>query len=651
MKTTYKYIFALVALLALIPTASRAQVDNDGVVTSKTVSPEFSSDGKYTLTLETYALGKEITTTTTKVVSTDIELVLDVSGSMYEDPTGIFGTVSSSYSDRFIKVAPKGDFDTLDKVKGQTAGYYWVNYDGLWDTYYQVRYNASSERWQYRPALGAGLVWVNLSTVSGLSFESIYIQKLDAMKTAVTEFIDAVKKNGDDNGVTHRIGIVTFASTASEKTALTEVTAASATTLKTTVNGLSARGATRADLGMQKAEAQMQASYNSKPDNVRVTILFTDGEPTSGSNFENAVANGTISSAYNIKNNYGGSVFALGTFSESDKSKTNVNTYMNYVSSNYPKATNMTTPGGNQVASSYYKLADTGVDISNVFKEIAETAISGGSYTTLSTNSVVKDYITPEFKLPDGAVTTDIKIYKAKCTAVGSDDLPSAWATKELITQSSTGVHATINDNLVSVTGFDFTSDENWCGSHSGVAGGYKLIIEIPIIAKDNAVGGTDIPTNEEESGVYPDEDATDPIENYDIPVVDLPLLLTIKKNGLSAGDNAVFTIEKTASTGTSSESFEKQTIIITGLGTTTPVTATIKVLPGKYKVTETSWAEGYTPDHTVVEKVVDSEDPEVAVFEFTNTTNSSPDIPIEAEAVATNVWNVEATTVTRKTN
>lgn len=66
-----------------------SRVDNDGVVTTKTATP--NEDGSYKIRLESYVTGATTTTTVTEDVPTDIVLVLDQSGSMAYDFTSIYG--------------------------------------------------------------------------------------------------------------------------------------------------------------------------------------------------------------------------------------------------------------------------------------------------------------------------------------------------------------------------------------------------------------------------------------------------------------------------------------------------------------------------------------------------------------------------------
>lgn len=96
-----KKILSLILCLSLFFTlfvpASTAYADqpgDSGMQVSKTATP--NSDGTYTITLEAYATGSQVTSTITEDIPTDIILVLDQSGSM-DDPMG--GYVYNAYTE------------------------------------------------------------------------------------------------------------------------------------------------------------------------------------------------------------------------------------------------------------------------------------------------------------------------------------------------------------------------------------------------------------------------------------------------------------------------------------------------------------------------------------------------------------------------
>lgn len=96
-KKILSLILCLSLFCSLIVPASSAYADqpgDSGMQFSKTATA--NNDGTYTITLEAYATGSQVTSTITKDVPTDIILVLDQSGSM-DDPMG--GYVYNAYTE------------------------------------------------------------------------------------------------------------------------------------------------------------------------------------------------------------------------------------------------------------------------------------------------------------------------------------------------------------------------------------------------------------------------------------------------------------------------------------------------------------------------------------------------------------------------
>ena len=84
-----------------------------------------------------------------------------------------------------------------------------------------------------------------------------------------------------------------------------------------------------------------------------------------------------------------------------------------------------------------------------------------------------------------------------------------------------TDVNVTVNNGIVSVTGFDF--NENFVSEDSRDGGFYgkKLIIEFTVTAKDGFLGGNNVPTNGADSGVYGEDNF---FEAFPQPTVDVPI-------------------------------------------------------------------------------------------------------------------------------
>lgn len=278
---------------------------NNGLVTSKTVVK--NENGSYTLRLEAYATGSTYTTVSSK--PTDIVLVLDTSGSM----------------DEYISVANK---ETVANLDPQYANYYkWLALGG--NVPLEMRYQDG--KWQYRSLFG----WIDCG--ESWTGNSAGIKKIDALKIAVDGFLDSTAQNSGDN----RVALVTYASGATTQNELTN----DFNTIKDNVWKLNANGATHADDGMAKAKDVLDKIPADRDSN-KVVIMFTDGEPTYGNKFDTEVANTTISTSKQMKDN-GVTVYTVGVMEGANNADTtsDFNRYMNYVSSNYPDATSMNNGG------------------------------------------------------------------------------------------------------------------------------------------------------------------------------------------------------------------------------------------------------------------------------------------------------------------
>ena len=256
---------------------------------------------------------------------------------------------------------------------------------------------------------------------------------------------------------------------------------------------------------------------------------FTDGEPNHYSGFDQDVADAAISAAKSLKDG-GATVYTVGCMSGADASRvpninrlgnTDVNKYMHLVSSNYKNATKMDNPGAatypKNENESYYLTAKTAAELENAFESINKQ--TGGSSTELTSTAVLQDAVTPYFEIPDGAAAITLKT--ANCT--GAD--ANGKLTFDAETAAPSGVAATVKDNTVSVTGFDYSA--NWCGPRTDAAGsttysGQKLIVEFTIRPTDAFLGGNGVQTNVgTNDGIYAPGETT-PVETFDPQQVDV---------------------------------------------------------------------------------------------------------------------------------
>lgn len=487
--------------------AGESGKNNGGLVMSKTVT-KGEGDDQFLLTLEAYATGSTTTTTTKKPV--DIVLVLDVSGSMDD--------YMETYS-----ISPDGIYY-----------YYAGSYSGYQRVYYcsQCRgwYTKEHSWWNH----GTQLTPKTSASDTNTSHTQFYsdVTKITALKTAVNAFIDNVAKESPDSN----IAIVKFAGDKKDTVGndtyrkdgytynysqivqnLTTVDETGASSLKTAVNGLIAAGTTLANYGMEHA----QTIINGAKDNghQKVVVMFTDGEPNGikeVSGFEKEVANSAINTSKSIKD-AGATVYTIGCFGSLDADKkANVDTYMNYVSSNYPNATSMTSGGAKADPANYYKTVSSAADLNNIFTDISQTI--GGTTVTLGSTSVLRDVISDSFKLPEGADKNSITAYSVDCTAV-NDDGTYSWSAN----RDTTPYSVTVEGKTINVTGFDYAA--NWVGKDTNTGEMHtpakKLVVQIPIVLDPDATGSVD--TNGPASGIYASADAETAFANFKTPTVYVP--------------------------------------------------------------------------------------------------------------------------------
>lgn len=384
-------------------------------------------------------------------------------------------------------------------------------------------------------------------------------KRIDALKSAANAFIGAVaaKAAGADgnintpgDNINHRIAVVGFASESGygNNTELLSIagknsgsvgvaynsitnqnlkdvlqsmdTTAGQDMVNKAINALAANGATRTDLGMDMAQRILTANPvpNGETRN-RVVIVFTDGSPTNSSGFQLNVANAAIGKATAIKDS-GATVYSIGIFSGADASSAGdqngnetqkANWFMQQVSSN----------NGAPRWPSYYLSAGDADSLNSIFQQISNNITTGGSSTTLGSETVIKDIISPYFTLPAGALASDIRLDTYDCTGMTGDTY--TWRSTS---GGNGGASAAVTGDQVSVTGFDFS--KNWCGTETDANGnvtyrGKKLVITFTVDPKPGFLGGNGVPTNGS-AGIYENGSAATPVITFEQPTVDVPI-------------------------------------------------------------------------------------------------------------------------------
>lgn len=543
------FLTVLTMMLGMLPTTLLAANTDDsgtagesGMHLSKTARLE--DDGTYTINLEAYATGKTTTTITKEAVPLDIVLVLDQSGSMSDD-MGYTYTLEdkTSYSYDDINSSARYYLDTdgnYYKVQSEKNGIaswrkYYLFYKKDGTSYYLNGDEVTTNKRECNYTGSGDTIWASQL------YSRTITTKLSALKDAVSNFVGVVKEKATTDKVNHRIAMVGFASESGygDNTEILSVdgsnsgsvgvsynsneyadakqnafqdtsTDAGNTMLNNAINALDANGATRADLGMTMAKDILDA--NSLGDDSRrkqLVIMFTDGKPTSWDTFDENIANDAIGTSKSLKDQ-GTTVYTIGVFNGADPSSTSdVNKYMNYVSTNYPSAENLKTSGkgGNN---GYYLAATSADGLNKIFTSISNTITTPSTTVALNENAVMKDILSDDFTLPEGYNAGD-KITVSTVPGSTEDGNSISWGTES----KSKDIKATIDDNTINVTGFDY-SNEYIAPGHNGE----KLVVTIKgVIPKDSAATGEKVYTNNEASGIYA-EGAPEPAAKFPRPQV-----------------------------------------------------------------------------------------------------------------------------------
>ena len=256
-------------------------------------------------------------------------------------------------------------------------------------------------------------------------------KRIDALKNAANAFIDEIATQNasiSDASKQHQVSIVKFAGEKSNKVGndtyregrytynysqvMKNMTACSETTkssFKDTINAIKPAGATNAAAGMELAQGQTSKRSDAK----KIVIFFTDGTPTTQSEFSNGVASDAIAAAKTMKD-AGASVYTIGIFDGANPSAdvnatTNENKFMQAASSNYPAAAYTYTQywlsgewewsfGDRAEGSDFYKSASSASELSKIFEDISKEIVKGAGYPTDAREG---------FEMSDGYITFD----------------------------------------------------------------------------------------------------------------------------------------------------------------------------------------------------------------------------------------------------
>lgn len=233
-------------------------------------------------------------------------------------------------------------------------------------------------------------------------------KRIDALKAAANAFVDEIAKANEgvsDANQQHRVAVVKFAGNGTERIGndtyrsggykynysqrmlgLTACTQDGKGTITSRINAIEPAGATRADEGMSQAKKALDD--NPRPGAKKVVVFFTDGTPTTRSDFSESVANSAVSTAKALKDG-GTTIYTVGIQNGANPSAdpngwgaTNENKFLHAVSSNYPAATKYDRLGARATDSDFYKTATSADGLKDVFSGISQDIVSAAGHPT-----------------------------------------------------------------------------------------------------------------------------------------------------------------------------------------------------------------------------------------------------------------------------
>lgn len=541
----------------------------DGLEISKNIYWD-EEENTYKIKLEAYTTG-DITVSGGDPVPADIVLVLDMSGSMdYCLNCGHPETQENNMAghERDGK-CPVSNYEYTPVYSSNISNYqtYYINNNGTYQAVYYC--NRSGCRTWYTSSSHYSHSWrtsytpkndendnANTQFYARTENATYFTSRISALKEAVNNFIDSVHDDAVENTVDHRISIVKFAGTESPHTGnqtyrdnngniqnysqiVVGLTSANtgANTLTSAVDRLDPAGATRVDYGLSRANAVFQNAASAGRN--RIVVTFTDGEPSSYSDYDSGVANAAISQANTLKNQKGATIYSVGVFSGADGSNPDnlpdnnasgrANRFMHLISSNYLNAHSMTNTGtlnpnvkGSE--DSYYLSAGDQETLNKIFEKISDEVQGGGSSFPLGSDAVIKDVMSDYFEVATDN-PNEIEVSYEVPTSFDVDGNVTAW------TPDTSGYAPAIaktfheNKSGIDVSGFDF--NHNFVSETGRTEGdvtkpgdfhGRKIVITFPIEVKDGFLGGNNVPTNDSASGIYQNVDAEEPIGRFNVP-------------------------------------------------------------------------------------------------------------------------------------
>lgn len=435
---------------------TKLETDTDGTYHIVNYKPEElvnqSVESNKTVSLldwnqRTYRIDLTASSTTTQSMKTpyDIVMVLDQSGSM--------GSEFVEYKKITYKMSD--DPRTTYYIKTQSGIYQKLERTGWWNNY----------KWSYTNSYTGEKVTIDQSSTDVYVAQSSAQTKLQALKKAAAKFVNNVAEKNSDC----RVGIVTFSTDGYiKRITKNQYTLAKVGTSKNdiinTINGLTTGGDTYPATGLDKASQVFSEDSSNSWENVdqtagrrKMVVFLTDGVPAPGgtNDFDEKLAVAGTNSAKSL-HDQGVATYALGIFGAANSNGTmdkasvkRIDEYMQSIASSPDK----------------YMTADSVDNLSSLFESI--------------TNNI-----------PVTATVTDVIDSRFELTADSRDQLAAEGA--EITSNKDGSTTITWKDAAISgkkVSGKTETERAGW----------HRAIV---IKAKDEYIGGNDVPTNGTGSGI-----------------------------------------------------------------------------------------------------------------------------------------------------
>lgn len=423
----------------------------------------------------TYRIDLTASSTTTQSMKTpyDIVMVLDQSSSM--------GSKFVEYKKITYKMSTNPR--TTYYIKTQSGIYQKLERTWNW--------NKSNYEWSYTNSYTGEEVTIDQSSTDVYVSQSSTQTKLQALKNAAAKFVNNVAEKNSDC----RVGIVTFSNDGYiKKITKNQYTLAKVGTSKNdiinTINGLTTGGDTYPATGLNKASQVFSEDSSNSWENVdqtagrrKMVVFLTDGVPAPGgtNDFNEKLAGEGTNSAKSL-HDQGVATYALGIFGAANSNGTmdkasvkRIDEYMQSIASSPDK----------------YMTADSVDNLSSLFESITNN---------IPVTATVTDVIDSRFEL-----TADSR---AKLEAEGA----------EITSNKNGSTTITWKDAAIPGKKVSGTTEIERAGWHRAIV----------IKAKDEYIGGNDVPTNGTGSGIDIDNNHAE----FPRPTVNVKVDFNIGKDG-----------------------------------------------------------------------------------------------------------------------